>query len=332
VESSRSRDKISRSLTPTQSRSTRWQAMVSHGDPAQLTAQLRSQLRDYIGFTGAINSTLKSINQIQSELDDDKKPINLVKGRLDKSYDTLEEQANDEMRYVSQSNLLFSVFSQTLGSLIRTDCTCLRTDESTWRSSPLMPSWLFKLRWHSRITSFQVRLPLLSALLRFPRPTQHLRILYRERTETKWTKYEEAESRQLFCCWVSHSFCRPFSSTNLRFASWISRQSCTPTIKIRFYETNSPPALSQSTHNLCSSSSVCSTFASSRNPEEIDDQRSERSTTSTVAVETWSSDRSAAVEEIDTWRCAWRLDFREDPHLLTRRQEQVSLSSPDIHR
>ncbi|GAA5838262.1 hypothetical protein JCM5353_005765 [Sporobolomyces roseus] len=74
--------------------------MVSHGDPAQLTAQLRSQLRDYIGFTGAINSTLKSINQIQSELDDDKKPINLVKGRLDKSYDTLEEQANDEMRRV----------------------------------------------------------------------------------------------------------------------------------------------------------------------------------------------------------------------------------------
>ncbi|GAA5913773.1 Sgf29p [Sporobolomyces salmoneus] len=74
--------------------------MVSHGDPTQLTAQLRSQLRDYIGFTGAINSTLKSINQIQSELDDDKKPINLVKPRLDKQYDTLEEQANDEMRRI----------------------------------------------------------------------------------------------------------------------------------------------------------------------------------------------------------------------------------------
>ncbi|GAA5997542.1 hypothetical protein JCM5350_004040 [Sporobolomyces pararoseus] len=74
--------------------------MASQGDPTQLTAQLRSQLRDYIGFTGAINSTLKSINQIQSELDDDKKPINLVKGRLDKSYDTLEEQANDEMRRI----------------------------------------------------------------------------------------------------------------------------------------------------------------------------------------------------------------------------------------
>ncbi|GAA5830705.1 hypothetical protein JCM3766R1_003397 [Sporobolomyces carnicolor] len=72
--------------------------MVSHGDPTQLTAQLRNQLRDYIGFTGAINSTLKSINQIQSELDDDKKPIAQVKTRLDKSYDTLEEQANDEMR------------------------------------------------------------------------------------------------------------------------------------------------------------------------------------------------------------------------------------------
>ncbi|GAA6005582.1 hypothetical protein JCM11491_003691 [Sporobolomyces phaffii] len=73
--------------------------MVSHADPTQLTAQLRTQLRDYIGFTGAINSTLKSINQIQSELDDDKKPISLVKARLDKSYDTLEEQANDEMRH-----------------------------------------------------------------------------------------------------------------------------------------------------------------------------------------------------------------------------------------
>jgi len=85
--------------------------MVSHGDPTQLTAQLRSQLRDYIGFTGAINSTLKSINQIQSELDDDKKPVTLVKGRLDKSYDTLEEQANDEMRFVSSILPFFSLFA-----------------------------------------------------------------------------------------------------------------------------------------------------------------------------------------------------------------------------
>lgn len=95
--------------------------MGSHGDPAQLTAQLRSQLRDYIGFTGAINSTLKSINQIQSELDDDKKPINLVKGRLDKSYDTLEEQANDEMRYVSLQILRISLFVDVVYSLTGTD-------------------------------------------------------------------------------------------------------------------------------------------------------------------------------------------------------------------
>lgn len=86
-----------------------------------MTAQLRSQLRDYIGFTGAINSTLKSINQIQSELDDDKKPINLVKGRLDKSYDTLEEQANDEMRYVSLQILRISLFVDVVYSLTGTD-------------------------------------------------------------------------------------------------------------------------------------------------------------------------------------------------------------------
>ncbi|GAA6063212.1 hypothetical protein JCM10212_006845 [Sporobolomyces blumeae] len=72
--------------------------MTMHGDPAQLTSQLRAQLRDYLGFTGAINSTLKSINQIQAELDDDRKPVSLVKARLEKSYDTLEEQAHDEMR------------------------------------------------------------------------------------------------------------------------------------------------------------------------------------------------------------------------------------------
>ncbi|GAA5936666.1 Sgf29p [Sporobolomyces koalae] len=72
--------------------------MVSSADPTQLTAQLRAQLRDYIGFTGAINSTLKSINQIQAELEDDKKPIAAIKVRLDKGYDTIEEQANDEMR------------------------------------------------------------------------------------------------------------------------------------------------------------------------------------------------------------------------------------------
>jgi hypothetical protein len=96
--------------------------MVSHVDPTQLTAQLRSQLRDYIGFTGAINSTLKSINQIQSELDDDKKPINLVKARLDKSYDTLEEQANDEMRYARLAlSLVILAHSLTFGRSSQTD-------------------------------------------------------------------------------------------------------------------------------------------------------------------------------------------------------------------
>ncbi|GAA5868158.1 hypothetical protein JCM1840_006161 [Sporobolomyces johnsonii] len=73
-------------------------SMRVNADPTQLTAQLRAQLRDYISHTGAINSTLKDINQIQTELDVDQKPINLVKGRLDKTYDVLGEQATEEIR------------------------------------------------------------------------------------------------------------------------------------------------------------------------------------------------------------------------------------------
>jgi len=158
----------------------------------------------------------------------------------------------------------------------------------------------------------------ISPLSGLPRLTGRFRRILRERAETNGTEYEEAESRQLFCRWFSDSICRSFTSTNLRFTSWISRESSSTAITIRINETSSSPTVPRFTSNLCSSSSACSTFASFGYSEEIDDQRKERSTSSTTTVETRSSDRSEAVEEISTWRCAGRLDFGKNPDLLAR--------------
>ncbi|GAA5897645.1 hypothetical protein JCM6882_000059 [Rhodosporidiobolus microsporus] len=66
-------------------------------DPAQLTATLKAQLSAYLAHIGAINATLKDVNQIQKELDVEHKPINLVKGRLDKAYDLLGTQTEEEI-------------------------------------------------------------------------------------------------------------------------------------------------------------------------------------------------------------------------------------------
>ncbi|GAA5993982.1 hypothetical protein JCM11641_006440 [Rhodosporidiobolus odoratus] len=66
-------------------------------DPVQLTTQLRGQLNAYFHHTNLINTTLKDVNQIQTELDVDHKPITLVKGRLDKAYELLGAQTEEEL-------------------------------------------------------------------------------------------------------------------------------------------------------------------------------------------------------------------------------------------
>jgi hypothetical protein len=67
-------------------------------DPAQLTTTLRAQLKAYAAYAGSINSALKDVNQIHTELDVEMKPINLVKGRLDRAYDLLGEQTAEEIK------------------------------------------------------------------------------------------------------------------------------------------------------------------------------------------------------------------------------------------
>lgn len=70
-------------------------------DQNQLTNLLRSRLKDYAQYTGTINSTLKDVHQLHTELDSEMKPITLVKGRLDRAYDQLGEQATEEIKCVS---------------------------------------------------------------------------------------------------------------------------------------------------------------------------------------------------------------------------------------
>lgn len=73
-------------------------------DPVQVTLSLRAQLKSYAQFAGSVNSTLKDVNQIHTELDVEMKPINLVKGRLDRSYDLVGEQTAEELKCVTSFN------------------------------------------------------------------------------------------------------------------------------------------------------------------------------------------------------------------------------------
>lgn len=74
-------------------------------DPVQVTLSLRAQLKSYAQFAGSVNSTLKDVNQIHTELDVEMKPINLVKGRLDRSYDLVGEQTAEELKCVTCPSL-----------------------------------------------------------------------------------------------------------------------------------------------------------------------------------------------------------------------------------
>ncbi|BGP16852.1 hypothetical protein JCM10213_003328 [Rhodosporidiobolus nylandii] len=66
-------------------------------DSAQLSAQLRAQLKSYLTHTTTVNTALKDVNQMQTELDVDHKPLNLVKNRLDKAYDLLGAHTVEEI-------------------------------------------------------------------------------------------------------------------------------------------------------------------------------------------------------------------------------------------
>jgi hypothetical protein len=66
--------------------------------------QLRSRVNEVVVITSSVNSTLKDVHQLQSELDA-MKPISLVKGRLDRAYDLLGEQTTEEIRCVRLARL-----------------------------------------------------------------------------------------------------------------------------------------------------------------------------------------------------------------------------------
>ena len=76
------------------------------GDVGALTAELRSQLRQFITFSGTVNAQLKDVNQLHSELDDDHKPLVIVKGRLDRAYDEQERLAIEEVKCVRRLGLV----------------------------------------------------------------------------------------------------------------------------------------------------------------------------------------------------------------------------------
>ncbi|KAM0789271.1 hypothetical protein ACM66B_000113 [Microbotryomycetes sp. NB124-2] len=83
------------------SRKTRPMEPATSGpDINALTAQVRAQLKHYISHAVLVNNALKDVNQIQTELDIDGKPINLVKGRLDRAYDLVGQQASEELQRI----------------------------------------------------------------------------------------------------------------------------------------------------------------------------------------------------------------------------------------
>lgn len=68
--------------------------------PTELAAQLRTHLKAYTAFVGAVDGALKDVNQSQSELDTDRKPLPLVRPRLERQLEVVGEQAHDEMKFV----------------------------------------------------------------------------------------------------------------------------------------------------------------------------------------------------------------------------------------
>lgn len=69
----------------------------------ELSAQLRTHLKGYSNLVVAVNSSLKDVNQTQSELDTENKPLPLIRPRLERQLDLVGEQAQEEMKFVFSS-------------------------------------------------------------------------------------------------------------------------------------------------------------------------------------------------------------------------------------
>jgi hypothetical protein len=76
-------------------------------DPLQLADLLRQRLKSYLTQINTVNANLKDINQIQTELDVDHKPLSLIQGRLHKAYDLLGANTDEELACVCISFLSF---------------------------------------------------------------------------------------------------------------------------------------------------------------------------------------------------------------------------------
>lgn len=84
------------------------------GSTTELSTQLRTHLKAYSSFVVTVDSALKDVNQIQSELDTDGKPLPLVRPRLERQLEVVGEHASDEMKSVAEILPFFSVWDPLL--------------------------------------------------------------------------------------------------------------------------------------------------------------------------------------------------------------------------
>lgn len=80
----------------------------------ELSTQLRTHLKAYSAFVLTVDSALKDVNQIQSELDTDGKPLPLVRPRLERQLEVVGEHASEEMKSVAEILPFFFVEDELL--------------------------------------------------------------------------------------------------------------------------------------------------------------------------------------------------------------------------
>ncbi|KAL8279598.1 hypothetical protein RQP46_007911 [Phenoliferia psychrophenolica] len=79
----------------------------SGDDIGGVTSNLRAQLQQFGSYATMVNTQLKDVNQLHSELEDGK-PLPIVKPRLDRAYDEVERSAKEEI----------DIFTTTIKSII----------------------------------------------------------------------------------------------------------------------------------------------------------------------------------------------------------------------
>ncbi|GAA5851511.1 hypothetical protein JCM8547_001118 [Rhodosporidiobolus lusitaniae] len=70
---------------------------------AQLAAQLRVQLKAYLAQSQPVNAALEDANQLQDEIEVEKKPPGAVRPRLDKAYDLLGSHTEEELARIDKA-------------------------------------------------------------------------------------------------------------------------------------------------------------------------------------------------------------------------------------